>query len=515
MSEQERELKFDIAAKDIPGFEAHPLLKQAKNSEPRRQRSVYFDTEDDDVWRAGAIVRVRHENGRKVQTVKSAGFAVAATDRDEDEQDIDGDVPELSGTRAGKIARALKKRKILKRLAPRFEVDVDRESWTLRNNGAELEVALDRGKVTAGASATEVCEVEVELKSGDVASLYETARRLGAAVPLHLNLVSKGERGYRLLHDNWDRPQKAAPIPLKRGMIAGDALRMIATECMKQFLLNERLLLKENASAEVVHQARVAVRRLRAALTFFKVLTGDDQSASLKGELKWISDLLGEARDLDVLKSDVIDAANGSTPGDEDLAREVERRRSAAYRRLMDARNSRRFRHLLFDFAEWLDEGTWRKQPDESAPAHEPIEDFAADELKRRIRKFLKRAKNLEELDDKALHRVRIDAKKLRYIAGFFGTVFPSRKARREKVDDLLETMQTDLGEVHDRIWARNFLANLAQEVPRRDKKSDESAMLVAAGEIGRDLERTNKNKLVRRAAKTANKLANAGPFWR
>ena len=54
MSEQERELKFDIALKDIPGFEAHPLLKRAESSDRKHQRSVYFDTDHDDLWEAGA-----------------------------------------------------------------------------------------------------------------------------------------------------------------------------------------------------------------------------------------------------------------------------------------------------------------------------------------------------------------------------------------------------------------------------------------------------------------------------
>jgi inorganic triphosphatase YgiF len=513
MSEQERELKFDIDVKDIPDLEAHPLLRQAGSSDRKHQRSVYFDTDHDDLWQAGAVVRVRHQDGRKVQTVKSAGVAVAATERDEEERDIDGDFPDLSGTRAAGLARLLKKRKIRDRLAARFEVDVDRETWTLREDSAELEVALDRGRVAAGVAASDLCEVEVELKRGDVASLYETARRLGADVPLHLNLVSKGERGYRLLHNDWDRPQKAWPVPLKRGMTSADALRMVAAECMKQFLLNERLLLRKNTGVEVVHQARVAIRRLRAALTFFKELVSDEQSASIKRELKWISDLLGEARDLDVLKSDIVDAADGSTPGRKALAAEVERRRRAAYQRLTQALGSPRYRRLLFDFAEWMDEGAWRKQSGDSA-THEPIEDFAADELKRHTRKLLKRAFHLEEFDDRARHRVRIDAKKLRYITEFFAAVFPSRQGRHEKFRDLLEDMQTALGEINDRVWAHDFLGRLAHEIPRRDKVDGQSVMLFAAGEIGRDLERTDKDKLVRRASKAANKLAKLAPFW-
>jgi inorganic triphosphatase YgiF len=517
MIQLERQLNFDIARGDVVALEAHPLLRGAESSAPKRLRSVYFDTDDDDIWEAGAVLCVRHEDDRKVQVIESGGFAGASMQRDEVEHDIDGDFPELSAARGTCLEQVLEKRRIRDRLAPRFEVAVERSIWTIHFDSAELEVSLDRGKIEAAAAATELCEVELTLKSGDVTSLYQAARRLGANVPLHLNLVSKGERGYRLVQGSWDRPEKARSIRLRPGMPAGVALQTIDGQCLKHFLLNERLL-HDADEAEPVHQARIAIRRLRAAFTFFKPFAGDEKSASLAQQLKWISDLLGAARDLDVFQSEVIEEAyaKDSAPGLDELAAEVESRRRAAYERLTGALGSARFRELLVDLAEWLDIGDRRGEPDTLARARcdEKIEVFAALELERRSRRLVKRALHLDKLDDPHRHRIRITAKKLRYMAEFFAHLFPARNAQYERFCHCLEELQTILGELNDRLVAGRFLAHLAEEIPRRKRLGKDAAMLFAAGRIGRGLELIDKSKLVRRAADTARKLADTTPFW-
>src|SRR5262249_10337640 len=50
-----------------------------------------------------------------------------------------------------------------------------------------------------------------------------------------------------------------------------------------------------------VHQMRVGLRRLRAAMSLFADVLQDPQSAALKEELKWLTGELGPARELDVL----------------------------------------------------------------------------------------------------------------------------------------------------------------------------------------------------------------------
>jgi inorganic triphosphatase YgiF len=517
MTQPKPQVKFDIADADIAKLEEQLLLSRAESLEHRRLRSVYFDTDDDEIWKAGAVLRIRHEGGRIVQTIKGCGPAGAAMQRDAVSQDIGDDLPVLAAAGDTGIDRLLAKQRIASRLTPRFEIAVERRFWTMRRDSAEIEVMLDRGKIVASAATSELCELVLRLRSGDARWLYQAARQLGAKVALHLDLVSKGERGYRLVRGIAERPERARPVHLMPGMPTGAALQEIGAECLRQFVLNERLL-HDAGEAEPVHQARIAIRRLRAALAFFKPVASDGKFPVIDQELKWMSDLLGEGRDLDVLQSDVIEKAYAEDPavGLDELAAEVEARRRAVYARLTAALGSTRFRELLVDLVEWLEVGDWCSVSDDLAGNRrdETIEVFAARELERRTRKLLKSAADLEKLDDQARHRVRIAAKKLRYMAEFFVHLFAKRDLRDATFLRCLEDLQTFLGELNDRLVASRFLAHLAVEIPRRKRLGKDAAMLFAAGRIGRALELADKSKPMRRAAKTAQELADSTPFW-
>ena len=56
---------------------------------------------------------------------------------------------------------------------------------------------------------------------------------------------------------------------------------------------------------EAAHRGRIAIRRVRAGLQLFKPVASDDAYQGLVDELKWISDLFGHARDLDVFQEEM------------------------------------------------------------------------------------------------------------------------------------------------------------------------------------------------------------------
>ncbi len=171
---------------------------------------------------------------------------------------------------------------------------------------------------------------------------------------------------------------------------------------------------------------------------------------------------------------------------------------------------------MLFDLAEWLDIGGWLSEPGDLAGSRrgQKIEVFAALELERRRRRLVKGALHLDKLDDRARHRIRITAKRLRYMAEFFADLFPARNAQYERFSHCLEELQTILGKLNDRLTAGCFLAHLAEEIPRRKRLGKDAAMLFAAGRIGREFELADTSKPIRQAAKAARKLADTTPFW-
>ena len=101
-------------------------------------------------------------------------------------------------------------------------------------------------------------------------------------------------------------------------MPAGEAFRAIARNCLRQIIANEPVMCA--GRAEGLHQMRIGLRRLRAAIAIFADVVGDEDQKKIKSELKWITQELGPARDLDVFAADVLEPLRASHP---------ERRRSS------------------------------------------------------------------------------------------------------------------------------------------------------------------------------------------
>lgn len=180
----------------------------------RHLRNRYFDTPDGSLNRHRIALRVRQDDDRYIQTLKTQGeFVDGAHKRREWEWPLTD--PDL---KPGLIADTPVGNGIdLFRLAPVFETDFQRRIINLEDTAALVECALDSGHIVAGERRRDLCELELELKGGDAAALLGWARKLAENVPVFLNLISKAEQGYALagLH---------RPEPLPRHAAAGNRL---------------------------------------------------------------------------------------------------------------------------------------------------------------------------------------------------------------------------------------------------------------------------------------------------
>jgi len=478
----ETELKLELTPDNADAFLAcDPFAEEASLL---RQRAIYFDTPRNDLAAAGFTLRVREANGARIQTVKAGGPAAGMFVRREWERSVPDDRPVFDDTLPFLSMLGAK----VQDIRPVFEVHVGRMVWNVVQDDATIEVALDRGEVMAGDRRSSLCEMELELKKGNPAALFALARRLGDLVPLRPGVLNKAARGYRLLAEA-PRAIKAEAVMLHAGMSAEDAFQEIAASCLRHFLLNEPLLSPGNP--EALHQARVALRRLRSALSIYREMLEDSRFAHLRDELRWLAGSTGDARDLDVL------AARGAEDG---LRARIEVARTSAYERAMEALNSPRARLLMLDLVEWLAFGEWRTAEAGAAIRAQPVRDFAASALDRFRRKVKKGGRDLAELDDETRHEVRKDAKKLRYAAGFFGSLFDTRRQQRRfrRFVDALEVMQDRLGTLND-------LAVLPRLLERLDLAPDEVAgMLAPAGK-----------ESLTEAAEAHDAFVDAKRFWR
>src|SRR6516162_2899029 len=421
---REIELKLDVPVHNLPRLTDSSVLKGASKSaaKPIDLVSVYFDTNKLQLHQKGLSLRVRRIGRRYVQTIKQENNGnTALFARGEWEHDVPAKQPDLNPARETALAPLLNK-KLRRALKPVFETHVRRKVFQIRRGQSEIELSIDKGKVEAGRKSSPLCEVELELKRGQAADLFKLAKMLAQEIPVQLAVKSKADRGYALLTAEKIEPVKAAPVTLAPDADVQHAFQIIASACLHQLVANQSLMLAGNS--EALHQMRVALRRLRAAISLFSDMLTDPQTEALKSEFKWITGELGPAREFEVLLKRVakLVADRGQDePEAAPISRELREKCEVAIARARMAVESLRFRDLALDTAAWIETGDWTRSPNDAAGilGRRPFAAVAAEQLRRRWKRILKSGKHLDRLDPQHRHKLRIRAKKLRYAAEF------------------------------------------------------------------------------------------------
>jgi CHAD domain-containing protein len=208
---------------------------------------------------------------------------------------------------------------------------------------------------------------------------------------------------------------------------------------------------KANLDSEFLHDLRVATRRSRSAISQIKGVFDPEELDRFKQGLAWIGQITGPTRDLDVYLLQ-FDEYRQSLPAkvrpDLDpfhgflLAHHAQ-----AQKKLAHKLNSPQFRKLLKEYRAWLEAPAPEvsKQPN----AMRPIAELANS----RIRKVFKRVRKVgtaihEDSPAEALHELRKDCKKLRYLIEFFQSLYPKPEIR--ELIKQLKILLDNLGEFQD-----------------------------------------------------------------
>jgi inorganic triphosphatase YgiF len=487
---REIELKFLLAPE---AAEAVLAAAPEGKDEVKDLAATYFDTPDFKLQKAGASLRVRESKGRHVQTLK-LGHGLS---REEHEAPVKGAKPDTALPPLPKLLPDGE----ASRLAPAFQVKVQRRQRLIRYAGAEIELALDHGEVRAGDASSPVSELELELMSGEPAALFALARDLVAKAPLYLSFDTKSDRGQALVAGESLTARRKARLAVGKDPTVAEVFQAIAQQSLA-LIAGHAVTLREGPDPEAVHQMRVAARTLRSAFSTFREVVADRDSERLKGELRWLAKACDTARNLDVFAEETLAASQDLEPkphGLEALKAAIDAAREVARREVCEAVSSPRFRSLLIDIAAWSEAGDWLADRSRTG---EPATAFAARALDRRFRKLLKRGRRLRRIDDEARHEVRIEGKKLRYAAEAFAPIYGDKKASRfiSKVKGL----QEHLGALNDLATAEPLIESLGLE--------PDAAF--AAGELV-GLKAAHKDEQIEAAAEAMGRLSEAEPFWR
>ncbi|MDO4431372.1 MAG: inorganic triphosphatase [Lonepinella koalarum] len=158
--------------------------------------NTYYDTVDGYFSREKMGLRVRSEQGEFTMTLKTDGKSSAGLHiRPEYNFSLNDDKPDLS------LLAILDSFSIPANLEvkPIFTTDFQRQSWLIEcGRYTEIEIALDRGEIVANGMKEDICEVEFELKQGELADLFNLVANLSLADGVRLSSASKAKRGYCL-----------------------------------------------------------------------------------------------------------------------------------------------------------------------------------------------------------------------------------------------------------------------------------------------------------------------------
>ncbi len=209
---------------------------------------------------------------------------------------------------------------------------------------------------------------------------------------------------------------------------------------------------------EGVHQARVASRRLRSDLRTFRTQLDPSWALPLREELRWLGDVLGDARDADVLlqriqgRMELIPATE--QPGFAQVVEALVQRRKASHEVLIEMLRGERYIGLVDRLVEGANEPAVAPGADVSVRTIVP-------ELLKGPWEHLRRAAQAPGArpSDTELHTIRIRAKRVRYAADAITPLMgkPARRFAAAAAD-----LQTVLGEHNDAVVAGSWLRTWA-----------------------------------------------------
>ena len=207
----------------------------------------------------------------------------------------------------------------------------------------------------------------------------------------------------------------------------------------------------DDIDTEFLHDYRICVRKIRSVLSLIKGIYPEEKTEELKAAFAQFCDVTNRLRDLDVYlaRSGRIyrDASRGdSGPALEVMFRDFAKERRRALRKVVAHLGSPAYRAAIEAAEDFF-----------AAPSHLPETEVSQSPVgplvARRIEKSYKRIVKIErslgaDTPDEAIHQVRIQCKKLRYLVEFFSELLPADET--EHIEKQLRRLQNSLGLFND-----------------------------------------------------------------
>lgn len=202
--DMEIELKYRIPDEETASrIWRNELFSDAEEEDSREEIDLtahYYDTEDRDLAKSGIAYRIRKEGDHYIATVKWQGKSEEGLHvREELTVPAAGDEPDLDIFRESRIGEDLLDAAGGKSLTSLMETRIRRKRYRIDTGTGIFEVSVDGGLVETPEGSEKICEVEVELFSGETEELKEIGEKIRRAYDLVPEDVSKYAKGLALI----------------------------------------------------------------------------------------------------------------------------------------------------------------------------------------------------------------------------------------------------------------------------------------------------------------------------
>jgi inorganic triphosphatase YgiF len=491
---QETELKLSLRQQDVRRLLAHPLLR-AHPPERLRLRNTYFDTPALALMGQHIAVRERRVGRHTLLTVKTAGRSQGGlSQRGEWEGPTRPGAFDFEAL-VDDTALADTLGALACQLMPVFRTDFLRRRWVMAHGGARIELALDEGSVSTAHSADApaqrlhqpLLELELELLSGPVASLFDLAHTLAlgsqGSAPhglwLYPSTLSKAERGLNLFLGRRPAPSGAETLTLAPEIAPVQAFAATALSSLNhlQANLSPWLILgeahPEGAADEggafvdpaFVHQARVALRRLRTVLRVFAPFLPRRFVRYWCSRWRATAVPLGDLRNWDVLVTETLPWLLGDEalqPHWQPVQAWVQTQRHAAHRAAQAALQQPGHALDLLAFTH----AVLVLQADTIAGQQPGLGRWARHSLREQHTALMRQTRTLLREGPQGRHALRLRVKRLRYALDCLASLLTPDALSRSRAP--LVRAQNTLGRLNDLSTAYTLLA--PYHLPERDQ---------------------------------------------
>lgn len=258
-------------------------------------------------------------------------------------------------------------------------------------------------------------------------------------------------------------------VALARNLSVEQSVKLIFRHLLQTLEKNEAGV-RQDVDSEFLHDFRVAIRRIRSALSQMKPLFPEKPLARFREDFAWLGQVTSSLRDLDVylLK---FNAYQAELPPElredlEPLRALLEAKKVTEHQAVLHALDSPRYQKLLKDWEQFLKNPFFQKMASQYSQWSVP--QWADERIWRVYQRVLQEGAAIQaDTPEEGLHELRKTCKKFRYMMEFFQSLYPPKEIKA--LIKVLKQLQENLGEFQDyQVQWRSLIDFGAQIVQKR-----------------------------------------------